>query len=116
MIFFSTSGTWERRAQQADRLHQARVFLARSMLARLPHDALEAIAEAAIGILDDHTDPDEDHCLAGDDSCDAFIGGSMGGVHWGSAQDAEVDHAPPAEYGLDQREILLPCGDRLSVG
>jgi hypothetical protein len=115
MIYITSS--WEQRARQADRLHQARVALARSTLARLPHNAIEAVIEAGIGILDDYADPDEDHCLAGDEGCGAFIGGGIhGGLHWGSREDGETgDHAPSVEYGLDQRDIPLPFGELLRV-
>jgi alkanesulfonate monooxygenase SsuD/methylene tetrahydromethanopterin reductase-like flavin-dependent oxidoreductase (luciferase family) len=106
--------TWERRAQQAERLHQARVALARSMLARLTQDSLAAVAEAAIGMMDDYSDPDEDHCLAGDDGCGAIICGGAGGVFWGSSDEAGTEY-PIADYGLDQREILRPFGQVFRV-
>ncbi|MBX9897889.1 MAG: hypothetical protein K2Y17_08335 [Qipengyuania sp.] len=102
----SYSGAWERRAQEAAKPHIAKVARARRSLARLDPAALEAVAEAAIGLLDEASDPDADHCLAGDDGCGAFFGGEHRGWHWGSQWESEADigHAP--EYATDQREIM----------
>ena len=98
--------TWERRAIDAAKPHLAKVVKARRSLARLDPAALEAVAEAAIALLDELRDPDEDHCLAGDDGCGAVIGGGGREVRWGSEWEgaADIDHSP--EYGTDQREIM----------
>lgn len=98
--------TWERRAREAARPHKARVAKARRSLARLDRDALEAIAEAAIAMLDEMTDPDADCCLAGDDGCGAFWAGEHFGMQWGSQWEGEADIAHAPEYGADQREIM----------
>ena len=98
--------TWERRARDTAKPHLAKVAKARRSLARLDPAALEAVAEAAIGLLDELRDPDEDHCLAGDDGCGAFIGGDRRGVRWGSEWEGEADIAHAPEYGTDQREIM----------
>lgn len=107
MIFIET---WEQRARAAGKPHFARLAKARRSLARLDKEALEVIAEAAIGLLDEMSDPDEDHCLAGDDGCGLFVGGQVGGVCWGSDWEGEADRAPVARYATDQREILGPFG------
>lgn len=98
--------SWERRAREAARPHMAKVAKARRSLSRLDRDALEAVAEAAIAMLDEMSDPDEDCCPAGDDGCGAFWGGDHRGKHWGSQWEGEADIAPVANYGDDQREIL----------
>jgi len=98
--------TWERRAREAAKPHFAKVAEARRSLARLDAAALEAVAEAAIGLLDELRDPDEDHCLAGDDGCGAFCGGELGGTQWGSEWEGEADISNAPEYGADQREIM----------
>ena len=102
--------TWERRARDASKPHLAKVVKARRSLARLDPAALEAVAEAAIGLLDELRDPDEDHCLAGDDGCGALIGGDRSGVRWGSEWEGEAEIAHAPEYGTDQREIMGPFG------
>lgn len=107
MIYITT---WEQRARAAGKPHFARLAKARQSLARLDKDALEVIAEAAIGLLDEMSDPDEDHCLAGDDGCGLFVGGQVGGAHWGSDLEGQADRLPAPKYGLDQREILVQFG------
>jgi hypothetical protein len=102
--------TWERRAREAAKPHLAKVAKARRSLARLDQTALEAIAEAAIGLLDEMRDPDEDHCLAGDDGCGAFWGGQRGGMLWGSDWEGDADIGLVGDYGEDQRDILGPFG------
>ena len=76
--------SWERRAREAAKPQLARVAKVRRSLARLDREALEAVAEAAIALLDETSDTDEDCCLAGDDGCGAFWGGDKRGLHWGS--------------------------------
>lgn len=98
--------TWERRTRDAAKPHLAKVAKARRSLARLDPAALEAVAEAAIGLLDELNDPDGDCCPAGDDGCGRFCGGDRGGVHWGSQWEGEADIAPVADYADDQREIM----------
>ena len=98
--------TWERRAREAAKPQLARVTKARGSLVRLDRAALEAVAEAAIAMLDEMLDQDEDCCLAGDDGCGSFCGGDRGGVQWGSQWEGEADIAPVADYGDDQREIM----------
>lgn len=98
--------TWEKRAREAAAPHSAKVAKARRSLARLDRAGLEAVAEAAIAMLDEMSDPDEDRCLAGDDGCGSFHGGELGGVHWGSLWEDEPDVGQAPEYGDDQREIM----------
>ena len=98
--------TWERRARDAAKAQLAKVATVRRLLLRLDRDALEAVAEAAIAILDETSDPDEDHCLAGDDGCGVFFGGDQRGRHWGSQWEGEADIAHAPEYGTDQRELM----------
>lgn len=99
---FSTS-TWEDREKKAAAPHLAKIVRARLALDGLNEFDLEAIAEAAISLLDERRDPDEDHCLAGDEGCGQFHGGQRGGLHWGSSWD---EASEVLEYGIDQREIL----------
>lgn len=113
MSYFAT---WEQRAHENSKPHAARVSKARTALCGLDPEALEAIAEAAIGLLDELSDPDEDHCLAGDEGCGPFVGGQVGGVHWGSQADIEIELASTAKYGIDQREIMGRFGVTLRVG
>jgi hypothetical protein len=88
----------------------AKVAKAKQSLKKLDRNALEAIAEAAIALLDELSDPDEDHCLAGDDGCGRFWAGEHSGWHWGSQWDCEADVSRAPEYGTDQREIMGPLG------
>jgi len=102
--------TWEERAREAARPHMATVAKARRSLARLDRFALEAVAEAAIAILDEMSDPDEDCCAAGDDGCGIFWGGELRGPHWGSHWEGGEFDSPVHNYGDDQREIMGPFG------
>lgn len=98
--------TWERRAERAAKPYEAKVAKARKMLGRLDRFELEAVAEAAIGMLDDMSDTDEDFCLAGDDGCGPFVNGN--GVEWGSVFEGEVEHAHQVADVIDQRQLEGP--------
>lgn len=104
MSYYGSS--WEDRAREAAKPQMANVVKARRTLSKLDKTALEAVAEAAITLLDEMSDPDEDHCLAGDDGCGRYWSGERGGWFWGSEWEGAADlcHAP--EYGTDQREIM----------
>ncbi len=108
--FWTVNPEAEQRALDGDRPHRARTALARLYLDQLDDKALEAIAETAIAILDERRDPDEDSCQAGDDGCGLFYGGDKGGIHWGSHDEGQADIAPVANYGIDQRELLVGGG------
>lgn len=99
------------RQDKAEKLHKARMALARRYLSRLDSASIEAIAEAAICELDGRIDPDEDQCEAGDDGCGTFCAGDRG-IHWGSADEGASEWAPHVEYGEDQREIIGRFGFR----
>jgi hypothetical protein len=97
--------TWETRAAERAAIHEAAVAEARKALANFDREELEAVADAAIHLLDEMSDPDEDQCAAGDDGCGSFMRGD-GKVYRGSLQEGEADLLQPARYGDDQREIL----------
>jgi hypothetical protein len=67
-------------------------FLLRAAL-RLPRSSIEMLTEgliAGLDAIDGDTDlePEEDHCLAGDDGCAHMWRG--GQRHWGSDREAEA--------------------------
>jgi len=101
---------WGLRAREAARPHMSRVAKVRRSLARLDRYALEAIAEAAISMLDEMSDPDEDCCTAGDDGCGLFMGGELRGAHWGSHWEGGGVDSPIPSYGDDQRDLMGPFG------
>jgi hypothetical protein len=79
------------------------------ILRKLDREALEALAKTAIDLLDQldgdaDAEPEEDHCLAGDEGCGAFVGGQAGGTHWGSVWEGEADLAPAPAYAIDQSD------------
>lgn len=76
--------SWEDRARDAATPHLQNVANAKQSLLTLNRDALEAIAEAAITLLDEMSDPDEDHCLAGDDGCGRYWSAAHGRWLWGT--------------------------------
>lgn len=90
--------------------HDNRVSMARRALARLGDAELAAIAEAAIDLLDERHDPDEDLCPAGDDGCGPFIGAPGRGESWGSVWEGLADIALIPDYGPDQRIGRTPYG------
>jgi len=62
--------------------HVTNVAIATNALAQLDRPSLEAIAEAAIGLLDELSDPDEDRCLACDDLGTGPAAGMGGPYDW----------------------------------
>jgi hypothetical protein len=95
---------WEERAAEAAMHGIALTARAREALATLDAFALEAIAEAAIGLLDERRDPDEDCCEAGDDGCGLVCLGD-GRIGWGAWQDEPFEVAQTLDYAIDQREL-----------
>ena len=86
-----------------DAMRAANVAKARRALAGLDQAVLDAIAEAAISILDEMVDPDEDQCQAGDDGCGpVWIAGV--GMFWGSDNNQTTPVKP--DYDVDQRLII----------
>lgn len=104
---FISGSTWEQRAARAAQPHEALTGQARALLASLDPFALEAIAEAAIGLLDDLRDPDEDRCEAGDDGCGIVAVGNGAGLSWGAQWDEVPETTFSVEYGIDQRAVPM---------
>lgn len=102
-----------RKAERQARPHLARIALAKVTLAQLADDELEAIAEAAISILDERHDPDEDRCTASDDGCGpGFYPETGPGIYFYGEDEPEGEQA---EFGFDQRLVVFPSGAVCSV-